>query len=441
MRLAVRAQLAAALALAGAALLGVVVAREAPAGWPPVAVFTVAAGCAVVLGLLVLRAVLGRAAATLDALSDALAGLADRDFGRRVAARRSDEIGELARRYNAAAEALRQDRVTTLEKEVLLDTVLQAAPMAVVLVDPAERVVFANRGARELLALRGRGEGQSFADVVEASPPPLAQALTSRRDALFTIGPADDARQDGEDETYRLVRRRFELNGRPHELILLERLTPELRRQEVAVWKRAIRTMSHELNNSLAPIASLSRSAQRMQGDPAHVERLAQALAVIGERAEHLREFLDGYARFARLPQPQPRDVEWSRLVDELREVASFRMAGEPPVTPARLDPGQMQQVLINLLRNAAEAGSPPEETVLAIAARSEGGFVVRLDDRGRGMTDEELGSALLPFFSTKRSGSGIGLPLCREIVEAHGGRLRLERRAGGGTTVVLWLP
>jgi signal transduction histidine kinase len=157
----------------------------------------------------------------------------------------------------------------------------------------------------------------------------------------------------------------------------------------VDVWKRAIRTLSHELNNSLAPIASLARSVRLMVGKPEHEERLGSALDVIEERAIHLKELLEGYAR---LPQPAKQEMAWSPFLADLRQVVPFEPEGEPPSAPGRLDPGQMQQ-------------------------------------------------ALLPFYTSKPGGSGLGLPLCREIVEAHGGRLRIERRAGGGTAVVCWLP
>jgi signal transduction histidine kinase len=304
-----------------------------------------------------------------------------------------------------------------------------------VLTDERDRIVLANRAARETFSLPLRPEGQSFAAVVAGGPPALVEALAAGRDALFTVD------QDGEGETYHLARRGFELAGRTHRLILVRRLTPELRRQEVAVWKRAIRTMSHEINNSLAPIGSLARSAARLLDRPDERERLEAALAVIGERAEHLKDFLAGYARFARLPQPRTEEVPWRPFLDELAALAPFHLDGEPPAPPGRFDRGQMQQVLLNLLANAAEAGSPPHQIAVTVADAPDGGLLLRVADRGRGMDDEAMRSALVPFFSTKRSGAGLGLALCREIVEAHGGRIRLERRPGGGTAVVCWLP
>jgi signal transduction histidine kinase len=178
-----------------------------------------------------------------------------------------------------------------------------------------------------------------------------------------------------------------------------------------------------------------------MVGAPEHAERLGSALDVIEERAVHLKEFLEGYARFARLPPPVPREVDWGPFLAELRQVVPFVFEGEPPVPGGRFDPGQMQQALINLLKNAQESGGPPEEVRLAVEVLGEGGVRFRVLDRGAGLSDDGLRRALLPFYTSKPGGSGLGLPLCREIVEAHGGRLRIERREGGGTAVVCWIP
>lgn len=224
-------------------------------------------------------------------------------------------------------------------------------------------------------------------------------------------------------------------------IVLIQPLTQELRRQEVAAWKRTIRTMSHELNNSLAPIASLARSSRRMLEEPARGARLNEALEIIEERANHLHSFLEGFARLARLPPPNPGPVRWAPLLAELSELYSFVPDGELPAAPGWFDAGQIQQVLINLLKNAHEAGSAAHEVRLAVRATADGGVSVRVADRGSGMDTRILSSALLPFTSSKPGGAGLGLALCREIVDAHGGRLRIEARQGGGTAVTCWLP
>jgi len=168
--------------------------------------------------------------------------------------------------------------------------------------------------------------------------------------------------------------------------------------------------------------------------------RMQGVFASIEERALHLKNFIDGYARFAKLPAPRIENVAWEPFLASLRDLAPFTLEGRVPHGVARFDPTQMQQVLINLLKNAHESGSPEAAVTLSLRQDTEG---LRLDlaDAGPGMAPEVLEQALLPFYSTKQSGTGLGLPLCREIIEAHGGRLSLANRAGGGLMVSIWLP
>lgn len=132
--------------------------------------------------------------------------------------------------------------------------------------------------------------------------------------------------------------------------------------------------------------------------------------------------------------------MDWRPFVEALGETVEFRLDGELPDDPVAADPGQLEQVLINLLKNAHESGSPPAEIGLVVR-RHPGGFEIAVLDRGGGMSEAVLRNALLPFYSTKKTGTGLGLPLCREIVEAHGGRMTLANRDGGGVAVRLRLP
>ena len=160
----------------------------------------------------------------------------------------------------------------------------------------------------------------------------------------------------------------------------------------------------------------------------------------VAERAAHLASFIDGYARFAKLPRPLPAAVSWAQFLARLEGTLPFRLEGAPPAEPARFDAGQLEQVMINLLKNAAESGSAPGESTVAVRAASPG-VRIEVGDRGGGLSASALRDALLPFYSTKPAGTGLGLTLCREIVEAHGGRLSLANRPGGGVLVTVWLP
>ncbi|HYH09518.1 MAG TPA: ATP-binding protein [Thermoanaerobaculia bacterium] len=358
-------------------------------------------------------------------LGNALAAFRDGDFSLRLTAHGDREIADLKTLYNELADKVRTGRQDIHQKEILLDTILQRTPVAVMLLNPAQRVIFSNAAARELLG--GRLDGRLLDELLPNLAAPLREALAGQDDTIFRV----------DVETFHLTQRVFRLNTQEHHLVLIERLTPELRRQEVEVWKRAIRIINHEINNTVAPISSLFHSARLAQERPQHQHRLGEIYGLIEERLVHLRAFLEGYAQFARLPQPKKERTEWSAILDDVRTLYPFATEGTPALT-SNIDRGQFQQVLINLVKNAREAGS---EDVTVSVQQAGSDCVVQVMDRGRGMSEEVMRQALVPFFTTKPDGSGLGLALSNEIVEAHGGRMRLGPREGGGTVVTLWIP
>lgn len=419
-------------ACAGIAVGSWILARAA--GLPP---WTAAV---VSLALAVMAAAGGAALATaparraLRALHDGVMGFAESDFTTRLAAPWPDEVGDLVAVFNRMGAVLRHERAELIQRELLLDTLLQGAPMAILLVDQRERVVFGNAACRRLFKGAARLSGHTLTELIPLAPPALHSPLRRGEDTLVTW---DD---DGQEESYRVLVRAFHLNTVPHRLLVIERMTSELARQETAVWKRAIRVMSHELNNSLAPISSLAHSARIAAERPDAAQRLPALLETIAERVAHVSGFLEGYARFARLPAPQPARVPLAAFLDGVSRLFPFRLESEVGAHAGWFDPAQVQQVLINLLKNAEESDSTAEAIGVHVEIRDDGVMLTVLD-RGTGMDDEMMRKALLPFHSFKKAGAGLGLSLCSEIVEAHGGRMRLTRRAGGGLAVSVWLP
>jgi len=372
----------------------------------------------------------------LRALESTVLSYRDGEFGSAIAADPPgglSELSSLMRLHSELGQALREQRQHLAQRELLLDTVVQNTPVALVLTDARERIAYANIAARQLMD-RGRSlAGRDLDEVLAQAPDDLRQAFAGAQDGLFSVV------LDGEEERFHLSMRDFRLQGQPHRLRLLRRMTRELSRQEVASWKRVIRVISHELNNSLAPISSLAHSGAELARRGMH-ERVPGVFASIGDRAQHLHQFLAGYARFAKLPAPVLASVEWSSFIESLAAHYPFTLSGELPGAPGRFDAAQMAQALINLLKNAHESGSAPEGVCLSVGVPRED-WRIEVGDRGPGMTETQLSQALLPFYSTKRSGSGLGLALAREIAEAHGGRIAMGNRDGGGLWVAISWP
>jgi len=198
--------------------------------------------------------------------------------------------------------------------------------------------------------------------------------------------------------------------------------------------------MSHELNNSLAPVRSLFHSARIIRNREDQWHRMDEITATVEERLDYLQRFLDGYAAFARLPKPRRESTSWADVLRSVQQIVSFRIGEPAPSHAGDIDRAQVEQLIINLVKNAAEAKSAAEEIVVSIERRAGGSLLV-VSDRGEGMSEQAMTRAVLPFWSTKASGSGLGLPLCNDIVEGHGGNLRISTRPGGGTVVSCWFP
>jgi two-component system nitrogen regulation sensor histidine kinase NtrY len=402
----------------------------------PLAVFAICLVCVVPIAIITIRSQVQPILSLFRALEGTVASYRDGDFSFSLHWQQNDELADLVAAHNALGKVLREQRLDLVQRELLLDTMVQNTPVAMLLVADlagAGTIVYANLAARQLLSQGRKLEGHQLRAVLKDASPALNEALARGGDGLFSVGEAED------EEVYHLARSSFTLNGRRHQLLLLRHLTSELRRQEVQTWKKVIRVISHELNNSLAPLASLAHSGAELvrRGQP---ERLPQILDTIGERTRHLESFILGYAQFAKMPTPRREAVAWTEFIARLASQVRFRLGGELPAEPAHFDPAQVEQALLNLLKNAHESGSRPEAVELHVR---RGPDMVRIDvfDRGSGMSETVIANALVPFYSTKRSGTGLGLALAREIAEAHGGRITLGNRDGGGLAVTLVLP
>jgi two-component system nitrogen regulation sensor histidine kinase NtrY len=397
-----------------------------------------AAGLAAAVGLPMIVGLTARLFTPLNkvlrALEDGVDGLHEGDFSLRLGIERGDEIGDLVRVYNSLGELMGREKRDLRQRELMLASVLEATPTAVLLVNPVGRILVANLAARALLAAGGRLEGRTLTAVLEGCVPDLSRELSAPTagESLVNL-----AAEDGQ-ETLQVSRRVYQLNSRRHTLLLVRRMTPELRLHEAAVWKRVIRVVGHEINNSLAPIRSLVASARKLVDGGDAGRRLPDILDTIDASARRLHRFVDGYRRMARLPAARPEPIEIGAFLEDLQRLDQFEIVGNHGSIEATLDPSQIQQVVLNLVRNGKEAGS---QTVEVAVSAEESELVLEVRDRGAGMDGDAMVQALVPFWTTKPDGSGLGLALCREILEGHGGSLRLRSREGGGLVATCRLP
>jgi nitrogen fixation/metabolism regulation signal transduction histidine kinase len=380
----------------------------------------------VVLLWLTLRGYLRQLDTEVMALNLQADSLRDQSFN--LSANRAvlHELTPLAEALNQMSAELAQQRATLYQRELLLDTVLQTNPSALILTDDQGRVLFSNPAARHLLSEGRRFDGSYFADVL-TDWPELKQACQTGLQGLIHAGDAQNV--------WHLSVSPFRLNQREHLLYQLKPMTREFKLEEIKAWKKLIRVIGHELNNSLAPMSSLAFSGARLLQKPdfstADQPQLMQMFAVIGERARQLNQFLQAYLNFAKLPPPQPSLVQFASLINNLQNQYEFELLGDLPQSDWFLDSAQLTQLLLNLLKNAVEAGASSSGTTLCFR-ESPQLLVLEVQDDGGGLSAEVLQHALVPFYTTKPQGSGIGLTLCRDIMESHGGSLELLNQPSG---------
>lgn len=368
----------------------------------------------------------------IRALIDSTQNFKDKDFCVTVASNRNDELGDLVASHNEVAELLRAERADLYQRELLLETVFESIPFLMILTDDRDRVIYSNNEARKILTAGNRFEGQLLSDVLTALHSNIATASMQGTNGIITVDNQDIS------QSYYLESRHFWLNNRRHTLRQIREMTRELGRQEVATWKKVIRVISHELNNSLAPISSLAHSGQLALRSN-ETQTLDQILNTIADRSTHLKSFIESYVQFARLPRPNRTSVDLRPMLEHIRLQYSVNVTETGLHNPVNVDLAQFEQVLINIVKNGLEASSS-EMVVLNIDHKPDA-LEITVQDQGPGMSEHVLQNALLPFYSTKHNGTGLGLALCREIVEAHDGRIAVKNGPESGAIVAITIP
>ncbi len=396
-----------------------------------------AVSCLVIYLLFITASMIESLVRPLQTLSNVVSSLREADYSFRArGAGTQDALGELAAEINALADLLQRQRVRSLEATALLARILEVMHSPIYAFDRENVLQLVNEAGVQLLGIpHSRAFGRTARDLG------LENLLAAPDQSIHSFGTKPNR--------WLLRKAAFRQDGAPHTLLLLADVSQPLREEEQAAWKRLIRVLGHELSNSLAPIKSIAGSllarADRIEGDDDTVRDFRRGLGVVESRADSLHRFVQSYRILAQLPPPHLKNVPLAPLIERValldQRVPIQLQPG--PLATLNADPDQLEQMLINLLKNAVDAslanGSDPVRIGWQLA---ESAVEISIEDNGLGIANSE--NLFVPFYTTKPTGSGVGLALAQQIARAHGGEIRLVNREdseGARATVRLPLP
>ena len=369
----------------------------------------------------------------LLSLDQGLQSLRDNDFSVSLNQQKESNYNVLVETFNQTSNKLREERQRLYQREMMLDKVLNTSPMVTVLVDHRDTITFTNHSAQQAFELKQSIVGLKWSKLLESLAPEFQQALKHQGESIFTI-----TDKQGTQQAWHVTNSKVVIHQAQHQLLILKTITQELSKQEVATWKKVISVISHELNNSIAPISSMCHSGELLAKN-LDEPRLDRVFKTIGGRVNHLNDFIKGYTTLTKVKVPDKQPFHWRVLIEPIKVLYSFTLLTALPEAKINADIVQLEQVLINILKNAHEADPSGNVTMSFTECNHE--VELTINDQGKGMSAEVLQNALLPFYSTKHSGTGLGLALCREIIEVHQGRLVFKNIETGGLSVLIILP
>jgi len=374
-------------------------------------------------------------------LSNIIESMIDGDYTLRGRLQHNQAFQELLELVNNLAETLSQHKLEAKESRLLLEKIMQQMDAMVLAVDEQGFIVMANNSAKKLLL--GNIQDQANLQPIQITDFELGKTICEAKSGIIEF---THQQLNGE---HFLFKESFLSDGKQHKLYLItsaERLLLEKERQ---AWQSILRVLSHEMNNSLTPIASISQAMkQKLQDEnkPLNRNALSDGVSIIKERADSLSAFIASYSQLSHLPQPNKSHFDLNALVNQqakLFEDCQLKLvANEVAIdTLITADKSQLEQVIINILKNAREAMLQLPDKVFEVSFRRDDKYLqLIISDQGMGIANTE--NLFVPFYSTKAQGSGIGLTLCRQIIFNHDGLFTLANRAESkGAQAIISLP
>ncbi|MDA0194470.1 MAG: ATP-binding protein [Bacteroidetes bacterium] len=359
---------------------------------------------------------------------------------------------ELNRSLNKVNQLIKEARKDQISQEKYYSYILEKANTGLLTYDKEGHVLLANLAAKKLLGYEHLNH--------------ISQ-LSKVNDKLYlafqTLKAGDNkvVKYSNEKETVQLSLRTSAITIQNKELtfVTINNIRDELEEQEVESWIRLIRVLTHEIMNSVAPISSLAETLSEIYRDKEKIDssgldkelisHTLNGLSIINQRGLGLMTFVDSYRKLTKMPMPKKRDFEVRQFLENIRILVSQEphfnnvkfMIEAPDDVSINADQEQLTQVMINIVKNALDALIEIKNGEIRLKAiDNEEQVVISVQDNGIGMDDVIKDQIFVPFYTTKKQGTGIGLSLSHHIMRMHGGRLEVESEPGKGTTFSLFV-
>ncbi len=374
----------------------------------------------------------------VSTLEEFFAAVNYEDFTRRFVEDNVDV--ELKEAFNRILARFQDARAERDIQAGYLETVVKHIPVPFIAARTDGSLSLVNNPARRLTGLPALRHLDQLAEL-DPQLPTLMQAIEPGSQQLLQTRLRDVPAE------LRVSVSEIRMSGETERLYSIENLSGELTARESSAWRNLIRVLTHEIMNTLTPVTSLAQTTVTMLDETEATDDIREAVTTIARRSEGLMNFVSRYRELLKVPQPEPETV---RVLDALNSVTAL-MANELggvrldiDVVPASLevyaDRQLLDQVLINLVRNAADATRDIDSPEMRLSAKLDfGRVIIRITDNGPGIPEEIVDQIFVPFFTTRRTGSGIGLSLSRQIMTAHCGEIVVESGADGTTASLLF--